>query len=150
MRSAADFDIFVRNRWKYGTAFFFSSESLPQEWEPGAAPIAERIQALREAHAAGISTWVKIAPAAYPAELIEVVEALRGDVDAWKIGLRLPGEPPPKTIVTGRPGFVHADTALAYLRRMVEMGLSDKLPRMDDLKTWSPDEKDAGKSDKPR
>ena len=36
----------------------FQSESLREEWEPGAAPIAERIQAVREAHAAGISTWV--------------------------------------------------------------------------------------------
>jgi hypothetical protein len=141
MRSALDFDILARNRWKYG-----SCESLREEWEPGAAPIAERIQALREAHAAGIATWVKIAPAAYPAELIEVVESLRSDVDAWKIGLRLPGEPPQKTMVAGRPGFVDADTALAYLRRMVEKGLSDKLPRTDGLKIWSPNEKDAGKS----
>ena len=40
----------------------FQSESLREEWEPGAAPIAERIQAVREAHAAGISTWVKSIP----------------------------------------------------------------------------------------
>ena len=38
-------------------------------------------------------------PVAYPAELIDVVESLRADVDAWKIGRPPPGEPPPKAIV---------------------------------------------------
>ena len=61
----------------------------------------------------------------YPAEMIEVVELLRADVDAWKIGGPPPGEPPPKPIVGGRLGFV--DAGIAVLRRMVERGLSDKL-----------------------
>ena len=91
------------------------------------APIAERIQAIREAHAAAISTWVKLSPAAYPTQLIEVVELLRADVDAWKIGSPPPGEPPPQAIAGRRPGFVDADTALAYLHHMVERGLSDRL-----------------------
>ena len=60
-------------------------------------------------------TWVKIYPMAYPAELIEVVQWLRGDVDAWQIGAPPAGEPPPKPIAGGRPGFVDADTALAHL-----------------------------------
>ena len=119
LRSVVDFDILARNHWKYGTLIRFHSEKLREEWEPGAPPIAERVQALRAAHVAGIHTWVKIHPAAYPAELIEVVELLRADVDAWKIGRPPPGEPPPKAVVGGRPLFVDADTALTYLRRMV-------------------------------
>ena len=124
---------------------FFQSERLREEWEPGAAPIAERTQALREAHAAGISTWVQIHPAADPAGLIDVVESLRTDVDAWKIGKPPAGEPPPKPIGGGRPDFVDADTALADLRRMVERGVSDKLRRTDEMVVWSPDQKDAAK-----
>ena len=62
MRSIADFDILARNRWKYGTQIPFQSERLREEWEPGAAPIAERIQSLREAHAAEIHTWVELIP----------------------------------------------------------------------------------------
>ena len=116
-----------RNRWKYGTAILFQSESLREQWEPGAAPIAERIQVLREAHAAGISTWVGIFPAVHPAELIEVVESLRDDVDAWKIGQTAPRRAAAENDRGGRPGFVDADTALTYLRRMVARGLSDKL-----------------------
>ena len=126
--------------------YSFSPNACAKNGSPAAAPIAERVKAVREAHAAGIYTWVKIAPAACPAELIDVVESLRADVDAWKIGKPLPGEPPIRSRVGGRYGFVDADTALAYLHRMVERGLSDKLHNtMDEMKIWSPDQ-DKGKS----
>ena len=49
MRSAADFDILARNRWKYGVLILFQSEELRKHWEPGCPPVAERIQAVREA-----------------------------------------------------------------------------------------------------
>ena len=120
---------------------------MRKEWEPGSTQLPSRSGHSGEAHAAGISTWVKIHPAACPAELIEVVELLRTDVDAWKIGGRLPGEPQPKAIDGQRPFFVDADTALAYLRRLVERGLSDKLHRTDEMKVWSPGENDAPESD---
>ena len=94
-------------------------------------------------------TWVKIHPTAYPAELIDLVESLRADVDAWKIGRPPPGEPPPKAIAGQRPFFVDTDTALAYLRRMVERGLNDPLRRMDQMKVWVPPQKDEGKTDEP-
>ena len=146
MRSVRDFDILARNRWQYATAIYFQEEKLREEWEPGAAPIIERIKALKEAHAAGIYTWVKTHPTAYPAELIDVVESLRADVDAWSIGRSLPGGPLMKAKVGRRPSFVDADTALAYLRGMVELGLSDKLHRAEEMKIWSPDKKDRGES----
>ena len=75
-----------------------------------------------------------------------MVELLRDDVDAWKIGKPPPGEPRPKAIVGLRPSFVNADTALAYLRRMVERGMCDTLRRRDEIKTWVPGEKDTAKS----
>ena len=52
-------------------------------WRP---PIAERIEAIREAHAMGIFTWVSVEPVVDPDEAIKVVESLRGEVDFWKIG----------------------------------------------------------------
>ena len=78
-----------------------------------------------------------------------MVESLRADVDAWKIGRPPPGEPLPKAIVGQKPGFVDVDTTLAYLRRMVERGLSDKLVTPDDVKVWIPDEKDKAKGGEP-
>ena len=47
------------------------------------------------------------------------------------------------------PGFVDADTALAYLRRMVEKGLSDKLRTPEERMVWLPDEKGKGQSNAP-
>ena len=146
MRSTQDFDILARNNWKYITQILFQSESQREKWEPGGAPIAERVQAIRASHAAGIHTWVKIHPTPCPAELIDVVELLRADVDAWKIGRPIPGEPPPKAIAGERPSFVNADIALAYLRSMVQRGLSDRLRTPDDIKVWVPGDKVQGHS----
>ena len=77
-----------------------------------------------------------------------MVELLRADVDAWKIGDRTL-EIRRQAIVGGRPGFVNADTALAHLRRMVEKGVSDRLRPMDEMKIWFPDEEDKEKSGEP-
>jgi DNA repair photolyase len=85
-RSTQDFDILSRNRWKYGTTIIFRSETLREQWEPGAPPIAERVDAVRQAHAMGIFTWVSVEPVVDPVEAIHVVETLRGEVDLWKIG----------------------------------------------------------------
>ena len=142
LRSARDFDILAQPLEIL--CIYSSVRKLREEWEPGGVPIVERMQAVREAHAAGITTWVKIRPMAFPAELIGLVELLRADVDSWIIGRPLPGGPPAKVSVSGRPGFVDSDTALAYLRSMVERGLSDKLRRADEMKIWSPDQKDTG------
>jgi DNA repair photolyase len=85
-RSTRDFDILARNHWKYGATIIFQSERLREQWEPGAPPIAERVDAIREAHARGIFTWVSVEPVVDPDEAIKVVRDLRGEVDFWKIG----------------------------------------------------------------
>ena len=82
--------------------------------------------------------------------MIDVVQSLRADVDAWILGKPLPGESLPKVNAGGRPHFVDADRALAHLRRMVERGLSDKLHTPDDLKFWVPGENDKAKIAKPK
>ena len=53
-----------------------------------------------------------------------------------------PGPPPPQAILRRGPGLVNADSALAYLRRMVTMGFSDKLHDPSERKVWVPDKKD--------
>jgi DNA repair photolyase len=86
LRSCRDFDIMARNAWKYGATIIFQSERLREQWEPAAAPIAERIEAVRAAHAMGIFTWVSVEPVVDTAEAIKVIETLRDDVDLWKVG----------------------------------------------------------------
>ena len=61
-----------------------------------------------------------------------------------------PGEAPPQGIAGGAPNFVDADTALAFLRRMIEKGLSDKLRNtLDEVKVWVPDAKNKASGDEP-
>jgi DNA repair photolyase len=48
----------------YGTSLVSLSEEFRRKWEPGAAPYADRIAALRRLHDAGRSTYVHIEP--YP------------------------------------------------------------------------------------
>ncbi|MDR0328523.1 MAG: radical SAM protein [Planctomycetaceae bacterium] len=85
-RSIGDFDILARNGWKFGSTILFLSERLREEWEPGAASIAERIEAVQEAHRRGIFTWVSVEPVIDTAEALSVMRELRDIVDLWKIG----------------------------------------------------------------
>ena len=48
----------------YGITVTSIDEGYRREWEPGAAPVKERIAALRALHSAGKKTWVSIEP--YP------------------------------------------------------------------------------------
>ena len=86
LRSMQDFDILARNHWKYGATIIFSDDEMRKEWEPHAAPIQERMEAVRTAHRQGIDTWVSIEPVVAPAQALEVMRQLKGSVDLWKVG----------------------------------------------------------------
>jgi DNA repair photolyase len=86
LRSIRDFDILARNRWKYGATIIFSDDELRKEWEPHAAPVEERMEAVREAHHRGIETWVSIEPVVDPSQALAVMGKLKGCVDLWKVG----------------------------------------------------------------
>lgn len=80
------FHYFKRHGWKFGSTICFADEQNREFWEPGAPSIFSRIEAVKQAHAMGIYTWVSIEPVIYPRCAFEVIEALRGHVDLWKIG----------------------------------------------------------------
>ena len=86
LRSVRDFDILARNRWKYGATILFSDDVMRKEWEPHAAPIEERMEALREARRREIYTWVSIEPVIAPAQALGVMHRLKGSVNLWKVG----------------------------------------------------------------
>jgi len=86
LRSMQDFDILARNHWKYGATIIFSDDAMRKEWEPHAAPIEERMEALRAANQRGIYTWVSIEPVVDPAQALDVMRQLKGHVDLWKVG----------------------------------------------------------------
>ena len=86
MKSSRDFDILRRNNWRFGSTVCFSNDDLRKEWEPNAASIDSRIEALHEAYCKGIFTWVSIEPVIDPSEAIKVIERLKGSINLWKIG----------------------------------------------------------------
>lgn len=69
---------------EYGITLVSLNEEYQQKMEPGAAPFAERLQALKALHNAGCKTWVSIEP--YPTpnliqqDLMELLDAV-GFVD---------------------------------------------------------------------
>jgi len=73
-------------RVKVGATLTFTSESKAAEWEPGAATPADRIDALRQLHEAGVKTWASIEPVIEPLESLAIIEASLPYVDAYKVG----------------------------------------------------------------
>ena len=64
----------------------FLDELQAAEYEPNAAPPAERIRTLKAAHNAGIETWVSLEPVIDPAATIEIINQTAPFVDLFKIG----------------------------------------------------------------
>ena len=85
-RAVRDFDILKRNNWKFGQTIVFLHDSDRAIWEPGAATIADRIDALERAHKMGIYTWVSLEPVVDPEQAIGLIDLLGKYVDFWKIG----------------------------------------------------------------
>lgn len=73
-------------RVKVGATLTFESEVASREWEPGAAVPADRIEALRQLHKAGVSTWASIEPVIDPVQSLAIIEAALPYVDAYKVG----------------------------------------------------------------
>lgn len=86
MLASNDFDIIKRNNWKFGSTIIFKSESLREEWEPGAPSIESRIEAVKIAHSMGIYTWVSIEPVVNAGEALQVIKELKPYVSFWKVG----------------------------------------------------------------
>lgn len=88
-RCLDDLDAFKKwpdSRIKVGATLTFSSADLSREWEPGAATPADRVDALRQLHNAGIKTWASIEPVIIPSESLAVIEASLPYCDAYKVG----------------------------------------------------------------
>jgi DNA repair photolyase len=61
-----------------------SAESM--KWEPGASLPEERIEALRDAHSRGLSTWVSLEPVIDPEAVYAMIEETHSFVDLYKVG----------------------------------------------------------------
>lgn len=81
-----DLELFKTYDVEFGSTLLFTDEKDRETWEPGAPPLAERMQAIRTAHAAGVQTWLSIEPVIDPAQALDLVTMLSDCVDVFKVG----------------------------------------------------------------
>jgi DNA repair photolyase len=84
-RACRDFDL-LGAADAFATTLTFLDPERSLEWEPRAALPADRIDAIRKAHSAGIPTWVSLEPVIDPAEALEIIRRTHEVVDLYKVG----------------------------------------------------------------
>jgi len=85
MRAARDFDLYDKYD-AFATTMTFLNPGDSAEWEPFAAPPAERIEAIKAAKEKGIQTWVSLEPVIDTLQSSETIWQTHEFVDHYKIG----------------------------------------------------------------
>jgi len=85
-RALRDLDLFTPAD-SFATTLTSLDDATSLRWEPGAALPADRIEALRRFHAAGIPTWVSLEPVLDPDETMEIICRTADAVDEFKVGV---------------------------------------------------------------
>lgn len=85
-RAVRDFDLLKKGYGKFGTTLLFSKDESRRKYEPNAASVEDRIEAIKEAHRQGIFTWLSLEPVIIEEEAYEVIRLLKGQIDHWKVG----------------------------------------------------------------
>jgi len=95
LRSQRDLDL-LDERDQYACSLVFADEHYREKYEPGAAPTAERIAVLREAHDRGIPTWVSCEPVIFPRQTLQLIREAApytGMIKIGKLNHNKPGTP---------------------------------------------------------
>lgn len=110
-RSERDFDLLAAHPdlSTYAATLVFADEEQRQRYEPGAAPTAERVAALKKAHDLGVKTWVSCEPVYSPEQTLHLIRETHEFVDLYKVGV-LNYAPEAKSI--DWPAFGHDVVAL--------------------------------------
>lgn len=85
-RALRDLELFRPDRDAFASTLTSLDPDFSAKWERFAAPPADRIEALRTFHAAGIYTWVSLEPTLDTAASAALIEATHPFVDLYKIG----------------------------------------------------------------
>jgi len=86
MRMTRDYDLLAQMDSEVGISLVWMDDLKRQILEPGAAPVGERLEALRLAKVAGLKTWASVEPVVEPTEGLKAIEALLPLADMIKIG----------------------------------------------------------------
>jgi DNA repair photolyase len=84
-RALRDLDLFGDGD-SYAATLTTLDDAMSLVWEPNAPLQADRVQALREFHDAGIKTWVSLEPVIDPDAALRVIEETYMFVDLFKLG----------------------------------------------------------------
>ncbi len=87
-RCLRDLDLFMRfgQAIKVGATLTFSSQADSERYEPEAASVEDRLEALWLLHKSGVRTWVSFEPVIEPAQTLELLDMTLDYVDEYKIG----------------------------------------------------------------
>ncbi len=84
-RAERDFDLLTPED-AFASTLTFLDEADSKMWEPGAASPQDRIDTIKEAHNAGIPTWVSLEPVIDPEQTLQIVRQTHEFVDLYKVG----------------------------------------------------------------
>lgn len=85
-RAVRDIDLFRPTRDAFACTLTSLDNAFSRKWERGAALPADRLDALRAFHEAGIFTWVSLEPTLDVESSLAIVKATHGFVDLYKVG----------------------------------------------------------------
>jgi len=85
-RAVRDFDILEGYQARFGTSLVWLEQVDASKYEPGAALIGDRIEAIEQAKKRCIPTWISLEPVIDTEQALELVFTLHSIVDFWKIG----------------------------------------------------------------
>jgi len=87
-RCLEDMELFKQfgNRIKVGATLTFDNWQDSQEWEPGGKMPLDRIEALKQLHEEGITTWASFEPVVIPEQSLHMLELAAPYLSHCKIG----------------------------------------------------------------
>lgn len=84
-RALRDLDLFTPDD-AFASSLTLLDPGHSRKWEPLAALPDERMDTLRQFHAAGIPTWVSLEPVINPESTLEIIRRTHEYVDLYKVG----------------------------------------------------------------
>ncbi len=83
-RATRDFDLLESYpSTRFGSSLIFISQDDADRWEPGAAQVHDRVDAIGQAHERGIKTWVSLEPVIDSGQILDLIRELHTIVDFW-------------------------------------------------------------------
>jgi DNA repair photolyase len=81
-----DMGVMKKANTQLGITLCFSDDATRKDWEPNASTVSDRLSILKEAHKAGIFTWVSLEPVVDPLQALDVIRKTHKYVNFWKVG----------------------------------------------------------------